>query len=166
MYTSAGASPGPSGGGFLVLKPTDFKNDQVLYGAFCRGGASLYEHSDYDMAASAANCILSMGFGDLDPVALDKAVTGKVVRSHPAIGLRSETITGACSPRDLLSCCRLSCLTIQIRGRVRGKFCVEPGECPGVYIKKYPALENAGPLDPRGHGRRPLRATKVSLKCF
>ncbi|MBS1566995.1 MAG: insulinase family protein, partial [Bacteroidetes bacterium] len=94
----------------VVLKPTDFKNDQILYGAFGRGGASLYEHSDFDMAVAAANCIISMGFGSFSPVELDKAVTGKVVRSHPAIGLRNQTIMASCSPQDLETALQLTWL--------------------------------------------------------
>ncbi len=38
----------------VVLKPTDFKNDQIVFSAFSPGGTSLYPDVDYPSAASAA----------------------------------------------------------------------------------------------------------------
>ena len=52
----------------IILKATDFKNDQILYGAFSPGGTSLYDGADFDMASSAAGLISGMGFGTFSPV--------------------------------------------------------------------------------------------------
>ncbi|HEY4155730.1 MAG TPA: pitrilysin family protein, partial [Puia sp.] len=38
----------------VVLKPTDFKNDEIRFQAFSPGGSSLYPDSDYESASSAA----------------------------------------------------------------------------------------------------------------
>jgi zinc protease len=70
----------------------------------------LYEQDDFDMAAAAAQCIIAMGFGDFDPVALDKAVTGKLIKSHPAINIRSQNITASCSRQDLETALQLTYL--------------------------------------------------------
>src|SRR5690606_37549634 len=50
----------------VILKPTTFKNDEILISAFSPGGTSLYSDSDYFSAAQAANLVNSSGVGQLN----------------------------------------------------------------------------------------------------
>ncbi|NOW95039.1 pitrilysin family protein [Mucilaginibacter sp. SG564] len=90
-----------SNGVRVVLKPTSFKNDQILYGAFAPGGTSLYDDSDFDAASNAGGIIARMGLGGLTPNQLSQVLTGKVVSSAAMIAPRSQTISAGCSAADL-----------------------------------------------------------------
>jgi zinc protease len=94
----------------VILKPTDFKNDQIIYGAFSPGGTSLYDGSDYDVAANAGGLISRMGLGKLNPVQLSEVMTGKVAASGANIGPRSSTIRASASSQDLESALQLTYL--------------------------------------------------------
>ncbi|WPU94736.1 insulinase family protein [Mucilaginibacter sabulilitoris] len=99
-----------SNGVKVILKPTDFKNDQILYGAFAPGGTSLYDHADLDIASNASGLMARMGLGNLNPVELNQVLTGKVASSAAAIGLRSQTISAKASPQDLETALQLTYL--------------------------------------------------------
>ncbi len=90
-----------SNGVRVVLKPTDFKNNEISFKSFAPGGVSLYNDSDYEAAASASQMIGSFGVGDFNPVQLSKLLTGKSVRVGPYIGARSQGVTGATTTGDL-----------------------------------------------------------------
>ncbi|MFN4145982.1 MAG: M16 family metallopeptidase [Runella sp.] len=90
-----------SNGVKVVLKPTDFKNDEILISARSLGGSSLYEDKDYMSASIAANIVSESGIGEFNSPALKKFLTGKVVRITPFIGETEEGFSGSCSPKDL-----------------------------------------------------------------
>jgi zinc protease len=85
----------------VILKPTAFKNDEVTFRAFGAGGTSLYADSDVDAAVSADKLITSFGVGELNPVQLNAALTGKVVKVAPFISQRAQGVTGTAAPADL-----------------------------------------------------------------
>lgn len=85
----------------VILKPTDFKNDQVLFTGVSRGGTSLYSDADFQSAANAAGIIASSGLGDFGPADLPKILSGRQVQVKPFIGERNEGISGAATPGDL-----------------------------------------------------------------
>jgi len=99
-----------SNGVKVVLKPTDFKNDQIMYSAFCPGGTSLYDGADFDMAANAGGIISAMGFGDFSPVQLDKVMTGKAVHSAVNIGNRAGTVNANSAAEDIEAALQLTYL--------------------------------------------------------
>lgn len=85
----------------VVMKPTDFKNDEVLFTSFSPGGHSLVEDKDY-IAASTATAVLSeSGLDRFDQIELGKKLAGKVVRVSTGIGTRTESVSGSASPQDL-----------------------------------------------------------------
>ena len=90
-----------SNGLTVVLKPTNFKNDEITFQAFAPGGTSLYSDSDYDAAASAGQLIAGFGLGDLNPVELNKVLNGKAVKVAPYISARAEGVTGTAASADL-----------------------------------------------------------------
>lgn len=83
-----------SNGVKVILKPTTFKNDQILISAFSPGGTSLYGDNDYFSASRASSLVASSGVGQLNNVELTKYLTGKNVNVNPYISERSEGITG------------------------------------------------------------------------
>ena len=85
----------------MILKPTDFKNDEIRFFAFAPGGTSLYDGADFDNAAIAGQLIPGFGAGRLDPVQLSGTLNGKLVKVNPYIGSRSQGVQGTCAPSDL-----------------------------------------------------------------
>ncbi len=83
-----------SNGVRVVLKPTTFKNDEILISAFSPGGTSLYGDDDYFSAAQAASLVNSSGVGQLNTIELRKYMTGKNVNISPYINERSEGVSG------------------------------------------------------------------------
>jgi zinc protease len=90
-----------SNGVQLLLKPTNFKNDEIRFTAFSAGGTSLYNDADFDNAANAAALISRFGLGDLNPVELSTLLSGKVVNTAASIGARTQNINGVASPADM-----------------------------------------------------------------
>jgi zinc protease len=90
-----------SNGVRVVLKPTDFKNDEIVFNGFASGGTSLYSDADYQSAANAAELVAANGAGNYDPGQLDNYLEGKQLNVHPYINERFEGIRGRSSRTDL-----------------------------------------------------------------
>ncbi len=90
-----------SNGICVILKPTDIKNDEVLFQGFSPGGHSLAATDDYRSARAASEIIKLSGVGEFDLNALNKKLTGKVVSVFPFINELTEGITGSASPDDM-----------------------------------------------------------------
>jgi len=99
-----------SNGVKVWLKPTQFKNEEVVFGAFSEGGTSLYPDSMYMNASGAANLIAANGLGAFTPVDLSKMLAGKSVQVQPYIQERYEGINGAATPKDLETALQLTWL--------------------------------------------------------
>ncbi|HOX81426.1 MAG TPA: insulinase family protein [Chryseolinea sp.] len=85
----------------VILKTTDFKNDQVVMSAFRFGGQSLYDPKDRYSAEYAATVISQMGVGDFSPTDLKKVLAGKSVNVSPRISTTAEGLSGSCSSTDV-----------------------------------------------------------------
>jgi len=90
-----------SNGARLILKPTDFKDDEVLFNGRSPGGTSLAPDEDYESASWAATLVSIGGAGEFSAVDLQKKLAGKAVSVGPSISELSEGISGAASPKDL-----------------------------------------------------------------
>lgn len=90
-----------SNGVKVVLKPTDFKNDEILIGARSQGGTSLYDEKDFMSAGMADAVVEESGIGEFNTPALKKYLTGKVANVSPFVGENEEGFSGNCSPKDL-----------------------------------------------------------------
>ena len=89
-----------SNGVRVILKPTLFKNDQVLFAAFSPGGHSLIPDEDYVAAVTASSVIAQGGVGDFNQIELQK-LTGRLVQVSPWISELHEGIQGKARPDDL-----------------------------------------------------------------
>ena len=85
----------------VVLKPTDFKNDEIKFHVFGPGGTSTIADEDNIPASTASSLINLSGIGDFDQMALQKKLAGKVVQVYPYIDELSEGINGSSSVKDI-----------------------------------------------------------------
>jgi zinc protease len=85
----------------VVLKPSDFQNDQIVLSAARFGGQSLYEQSDYMNANYAAAVKYSMGVYDLSPSEFQRVIAGKSFNFSFSIGPYLDSISGSSSNADL-----------------------------------------------------------------
>jgi len=90
-----------SNGVKVVLKPTDFKNDEILFSAFSYGGTSLMPDSLYIPASTASLIIREGGLGNFDKIQLNKKLTGKIAIASPYISELHEGLSGSASPVDI-----------------------------------------------------------------
>ena len=85
----------------VLLKPTDFKNDEIRFAAVSPGGNSLVAKEDYLSASLAATIVSSCGLGEFTPTDLQKTLTGKVATVRPFISDLSEGFSGSAAPKDV-----------------------------------------------------------------
>src|SRR5438045_6118280 len=83
------------------LKPTDFKNDQILFTLNAMGGASLAPPADFLNASMATSLVSESGVGGLKATDLQKVLTGKLVVARPYIALSSHGVSGSAPPAQL-----------------------------------------------------------------
>ncbi len=83
------------------LKPTDFKNDEVLFSGFSPGGTSLVSDVDFNSAVFATALLAESGLGRFSAVELGKALAGKRVSVSPYLNELEEGFNGGASPEDL-----------------------------------------------------------------
>jgi zinc protease len=85
----------------VIVKPTDFQNNEILFTAFSPGGISLVPDSLLVPAKTAVGVVRESGLGNFNNEQLDKALSGKVVRVSPYIDDLSEGFSGRSSIEDL-----------------------------------------------------------------
>jgi zinc protease len=85
----------------VVLKPTTFKEDEIIFRAFSPGGTSLASDRDFLPASTASQVIASGGVGRFSEIDLGKMLTGKVASARPIIGELEEGLNGGASRKDL-----------------------------------------------------------------
>jgi zinc protease len=90
-----------SNGARIMLKPTTFKQDEILLHAWSSGGHSLVGDSDYIPAASADSLMSRSGWGNFSHTQLQKQLAGKTASASAYIGELSEGVRGGCRPADL-----------------------------------------------------------------
>ena len=94
----------------VILKPTDYKNDEILVSAYSPGGISLYPDKDYISAKFASTIIDQSGIGNFDNIQLEKKLKGKIVQVSPSISEIQEGITGSSTPNDFETLLQLTYL--------------------------------------------------------
>jgi zinc protease len=83
------------------LKPTDFKNDQIVFTMYAKGGTSLSGEPNHWNAEMATRYVGLAGWGGLKPLDLDKLLAGKIASARPSIRESTQSIDGSASPADL-----------------------------------------------------------------
>jgi zinc protease len=85
----------------VVVKPTDFRNDEISVSAFRAGGTSLAEEEAYLNASQASAIAQSGGVGSFSATELERFLAGQTVRISPFVATDREGITGSFSPASL-----------------------------------------------------------------
>jgi zinc protease len=83
------------------FKPTDFKNDQVLFSLGASGGTSLAEPDKYPEAQLATSLVGLSGAGGHSAVELQKLLAGKIAGASPFFTLSTQGISGSSTPANL-----------------------------------------------------------------
>lgn len=90
-----------SNGVKVTLKPTQFKNDEILMTASRFGGKNHYGAKDKFNAEYAVQLVNTMGVGEFSPADLRKVLAGKSVSVTPTLSGISEGIRGNSGNKDL-----------------------------------------------------------------
>ncbi len=85
----------------VFIKPTEFKNDEILFKAFSPGGTSLSSDNDFISANLATDIIEESGIGNFSSIQLEKKLSGKIVSVSPYVSELYEGLRGSASPQDI-----------------------------------------------------------------
>jgi zinc protease len=85
----------------VVLKSTDFKNDEIVMSAYSPGGHSLYPDEDHQSAINSVGIISESGVNGFSNSDLTKMLAGKAISIAPEINYYSEGFSGSASPKDM-----------------------------------------------------------------
>jgi len=83
------------------LKPTDFKNDQVVFSMQAKGGTSLAAPDDYVEAEFATSYVGISGAAGMKAVDLQKQLAGKIASASPYASLSTHGFEGSAAPAQL-----------------------------------------------------------------
>jgi zinc protease len=85
----------------VVIKPTTFRQDEVVFRAFSPGGTSQASDGDYVPASTATQVVTAGGLGRFSSADLRRVLTGKIASANPTISELDEGLIGSASPKDL-----------------------------------------------------------------
>ena len=85
----------------VVLKPTTFRADEIIFRASSPGGTSLASDADYVPASTATQVVNPGGVAKFSAIDLGKMLAGKVASANPFIGELEEGLIGGSSRKDL-----------------------------------------------------------------
>ncbi len=157
-----------SNGVEVWLKPTDFRNDQIAFTAYARGGTSLAPEADYLDASLSASLVGVAGVGGFTPIDLDKLLAGRIANAAPFITTFTHGISGGSTPRDLETALQLVYLHFTAPNREGAAFTLlarrleaslanqaqSPGAAFGESVRRLNTLDH--------YSVRPIRPEDVS----
>ncbi len=94
----------------VVIKPTDFKADELLMRASSRGGLSVLSDADYPSGDMLTTLVGMSGVGKFSAIQLSKQLTGKAAEVSPYVSQYSNGLSGKGSPKDLETMLQLTYL--------------------------------------------------------
>ena len=100
-----------SNGVRVVLKPTTFKQDEILFRAVSPGGMSLASDEDFISARTADAVIEQGGLGSFSRIDLDKVLAGTTASVRADINTTEEGLAGGAARKDLETMFQLIYLT-------------------------------------------------------
>jgi zinc protease len=100
-----------SNGAKVILKKTDFKDDEVMMQAEAKGGMSLFGKEDIMNLQLIEPAQMYSGLGNFSKSELDKALAGKQASVGLSVKEDRQYISGRCVPKDLETLFQLFYLT-------------------------------------------------------
>ncbi len=88
-------------GAKVVVKPTPFKEDEIIFSAWSPGGTSLYDNKDALSADLSATIMSMSGISQFDNITLDKMLSDKVFSLSPYVSELREGFSGNSSVKDV-----------------------------------------------------------------
>ena len=85
----------------VVLKPTQFKEEEIVFNAYSPGGYSMIPKEEYWSSSLAAKVFMRSGVGPFKRSDLIKRLIFKSVRINPYVSIYEEGVSGSSSPEDL-----------------------------------------------------------------
>lgn len=89
-----------SNGAKLTVKPTEFKNDEIMFEAISYGGTNLLSNEEYAEVQWAMGGLNEAGVAGMDQNELNKFMSGKQANLRMGIGSTTESMTGSTRPKD------------------------------------------------------------------
>jgi zinc protease len=91
----------------VILKPTDFKSDEILLSGARFGGQYLYEQADHQNAAHLIETMDAMGYGTLTPTGLQRFLSTRQAFARVQFGPYTEEVSGGSTRGDLATLLQL-----------------------------------------------------------
>lgn len=85
----------------IILKPTDFKHDEILLQGWRSGGMNLASEDQWLSARMAASVAETNGMGSFSAVDLQKKLSGKLAGLSVSLSMDQDELQGSASPQDL-----------------------------------------------------------------
>jgi len=121
----------------VVLKPTTFKNDQIIINGYSYGGTSLAPDAAYTSASLAALLVNRSGLGSLTKAQISKMLSGRSVNISASISDFTEGISGSSSPEELETAMQLVYLYFTQPGK-------DANIWSGILSQQQASLSNRG----------------------
>lgn len=99
-----------SNGVKVVLKPTDYKADEIVMNAFSPGGMSLVDDAKARSGMYFSQVANESGVGKLSKVELTKMLAGKKATATLSVSSLFETVNGTSTPKDFETMLQLTYL--------------------------------------------------------
>jgi zinc protease len=150
------------------LKPTDFKNDQVMFSFVSPGGASLAPPPIYMEATLAPAHVELSGAGGHTAVDLQKILAGKLASASPFVAPSSHGISGSSTPANLETALQLLTLEFTAPGDDPQAFALIKKQLEAAYLNRdrNPNLlfsEKLGQVNTSGHyTAQPLTLDRIA----
>ena len=90
-----------SNGARVILKKTDFKENEIRMNAFQRGGSSLYGEQDWANTQLLPVAVMSSGLGNFSNTELEKAMAGKQANVMLSMDTYEDELSGQSTVKDL-----------------------------------------------------------------
>jgi zinc protease len=90
-----------SNGLHVILKPTQYKEDEILFRAVSLGGTSIASDQDYIAARTADAVVSAGGLGALSTIDLTRALAGSSTAVEADIGEIDEGVRGGAARKDV-----------------------------------------------------------------
>ncbi|MBZ0268550.1 insulinase family protein, partial [bacterium] len=94
----------------VLVKPTDFQDDTVLFNLVSLGGLSMADEEDLPSAASASRLVSESGWGGHSPPELARMLSGKMASCSPYFASRRHGVSGSATVADFPTALELAVL--------------------------------------------------------
>lgn len=101
-----------SNGAKVVLKKTDYKNDEVQFAATAEGGSTAFDKADYKEVKLMTAMLDASGLGNFSNNELGKALAGKIASCGFSLSKFRHGLSGGSTPNDLETLMQLVYLSL------------------------------------------------------